>query len=220
MQSRSGSWQVIIGSLLLLASVASAQESKKEEKKKSSPRKDVKAPDKFRVLFESTKGKFVIEATREWSPNGADRFYDAVRQHFYDGCAFFRVLPDFVVQFGINGDPATHKNWRKAYIQDDKVKKSNLPGTVVFAMGGPNTRTTQLFINYGDNSRLDELGFSPFGQVVQGMDVVRKIHSEYGQRPDQGAITTVGTAYLKRAFPRLDYIKKATLVPAKGEKKE
>ena len=137
-----------------------------------------KAPDSFKAQFDTTKGKFTIEVTRALSPNGADRFYNLVRSGYFKDLAFFRVIPGFMVQFGIHGDPKISAAWRAASISDDPVKSSNTRGAVSFATGGPNTRTTQMFINFGDNSRLDGMGFSSFGKVTEGMDVVDKINGE------------------------------------------
>ncbi|MEY3226844.1 MAG: hypothetical protein RLZZ536_1463, partial [Planctomycetota bacterium] len=137
-----------------------------------------------------------------------------VQAGFYDECRFFRVVPGFVVQWGMNGDPAVYAKWKDREIKDDKVTQSNREGMITFASRGPNTRTCQLFINLADNERLDDLGFAPFGKVVEGLDVVKKITSEYGQRPQQPLIQEEGNAYLKKEFPKMDYIKKATVVPA------
>ncbi|MBN1606967.1 MAG: peptidylprolyl isomerase [Polyangiaceae bacterium] len=172
-----------------------------------------KAPGKFKVKFTTTKGDFVVEVTRAWAPIGADRFYNLVKLGFYDSVGFFRVVPNFVVQFGIHGDPKVAAVWREARLKDDKKgKQSNDRGTVTYAKGGPDSRTTQLFINYKDNPRLDDMGFPPFGQVVQGMDVVDSINKEYEEQPDQQMIQVQGNAYLQNAFPRLDYVKAATVV--------
>ncbi|HWP37596.1 MAG TPA: peptidylprolyl isomerase [Gemmatimonadales bacterium] len=171
------------------------------------------APATYRVKFETSEGDFVIEVTRAWAPNGADRFYNLVKHGFYDDARFFRVIAGFMAQFGINGDPQISARWRGASIPDDPVKESNKRGYVSFAMAGPNTRTTQVFINYGDNSRLDSMGFPPFGRVVEGMEVVDRIHSLYGEQPNQGRIQAQGNAYLNASFPELDYIKKASIVP-------
>lgn len=177
-----------------------------------------KAPETFKVQFDTTKGKFTIDVTRSLAPNGADRFYNLVRSGYFTGVAFFRVIPGFMCQFGIHGDPSVSAKWREATIPDDPVKGSNTRGTITFATAGPNTRTTQLFINYGDNSRLDGDGFAPFGKVSEGMNVVDKINGEYGEGapggrgPDQGRIQMEGNAYLKKDFPNLDYIRSATIV--------
>ncbi len=171
------------------------------------------APAKFQAKFDTSKGEFTIEVTRAWSPNGADRFYNLVKSGFYDNCRFFRVVENFMVQFGINGDPKISSVWRRANIQDDKSKESNSRGYITFATAGPNTRTTQLFINFKDNSFLDSQGFTPFGKVVKGMNVVDSIYNKYGEKPDQGRIQTEGNAYLEKTFPNLDYIKSITIVP-------
>jgi peptidyl-prolyl cis-trans isomerase A (cyclophilin A) len=184
-----------------------------------------KAPESFKVQFDTTKGKFTIEVTRMLSPNGADRFYNMVRSGYFKDVAFFRVVPGFMCQFGMHGDPAVSAKWREANIADDAVKGSNTRGTITFAMAGPNTRTTQLFINFADNTRLDGMGFPPFGKVVEGMNVVDKINGEYGDMPQQGGsgpnpgrIAMQGNAYLKKEFPNLDYIKSATLITAVNAK--
>ena len=177
-----------------------------------------KAPDNFKVKFTTTKGDFIIEVTRAWSPLGADRFYNLVKAGFFTDVAFFRVIQGFMAQFGIHGDPAVASAWRGARIQDDPVKESNGRGYVSYAMAGPNTRTTQFFINYGDNARLDGMGFSPFGMVAEGMHVVDALYSGYGEGapsgngPDQGRVQMQGNAYLKKDFPSLDYIKSAQLL--------
>ncbi|MGA9779003.1 MAG: peptidylprolyl isomerase [Limisphaerales bacterium] len=186
-----------------------------------------KAPETFNVQFNTTKGKFTIEVTRSLAPNGADRFYNLVRSGYFTGVTFFRVIPGFMCQFGIHGAPGVSAKWREATIPDDPVKGSNTRGTITFATAGPNTRTTQLFINFADNSRLDSDGFAPFGKVIAGMDVVDIINGEYGEGapsgngPDQGRIQMEGNAYLKKDFPNLDYIKSVTIVsmelPAKND---
>jgi len=169
-----------------------------------------RAPDVFRVKFDTSKGAFVVEAHRAWAPNGADRFYDLAKQKFFDDTRFFRVVKGFMVQFGISGDPKTAESWRAKMIPDDPVKEGNVRGNVSFAMAGPGTRTTQLFINFADNSQsLDPQGFAAFGRVVSGMDVVDQINAQYGESPDQGRIQAEGNDYLKQAFPNLDYIKTA-----------
>lgn len=173
-----------------------------------------KAPEKFDVKFETTRGDFVVQVNRAWAPLGADRFYNLVKHGYFTGAAFFRVVPGFIVQFGLSPDPAVNRVWRTANIKDDPVTQSNTRGTITFATAGPDTRTTQLFINYANNAGLDGQGFAPFGQVTSGMDVVDKIYSGYGERPDQGAITTQGMSYLQKNFPNLDTIKSATIVIA------
>ena len=171
------------------------------------------APATFLVQFDTTKGMFTIKVTRSWAPNGADRFYNLVRAGFFTDVAFFRVIPGFMAQFGISPNPAVSRIWADANIQDDPVKESNTRGTITFAQtSARNSRSTQFFINYGDNSRLNADRFAPFGEVTKGMDVVDKIYSGYGEQPDQGAITGQGKAYLDKAFPRLDRIMTATIV--------
>ena len=177
------------------------------------------APDKYRVTLETAKGNIVIDVTREWAPKGADRFYNLVKHGFFDDTGFFRIVPNFVVQFGLNGDPALSKIWRGASIEDDPVLESNQRGTLTFATSGKNSRTTQLFINLKDNRRLDGMGFSPFGSVVEGMDVVEKLYRGYGERPQQGMIVTKGNAYLKEQFPKLDFITKATVEAIGGKQR-
>jgi peptidyl-prolyl cis-trans isomerase A (cyclophilin A) len=178
------------------------------------------APAKYNVRFDTSVGVFVITVTREWAPLGADRFYNLVKNGYYDDVRFFRAIPNFMVQFGINGDPAVNTIWRNARIGVDPVKQSNKRGFITYAMGGsPDTRTTQVFINFRDNANLDAMGFAPFGQVTQGMDVVDKIHQGYGEGaprgsgPDQGRVQTEGNAYLKKDFAKLDFVKKATIEP-------
>ncbi len=171
-----------------------------------------KAPETYKVNFDTSVGAFVVEVTRAWAPRGADRFYNLVKHGYYDNGRFFRVIPRFMVQFGLYGDPKVQAAWQNANIPDDPVKQSNKRGFITFATAGPNTRTTQVFINYGDNSRLDADGFAPFGQVISGMEVVDKINPEYREDPMQGLIQREGNAYLMKDFPRLDYVKKATIV--------
>ena len=175
------------------------------------------APETYQVLFETSKGDFTVEVHREWSPNGADRFHKLVESGFYDECRFFRVLPGFMVQWGINGDPEIQKNWVKANIKDDRVTQTNKRGFITYAKSPQrNSRTSQVFINFGDNSRLDADGFAPFGQVVDGMDVVDAINAQYREQPDQEQIQESGNAYLNKSFPKLDFIKKATVVKDKA----
>lgn len=170
-----------------------------------------KAPDVFEVKFTTTRGDFVVKVTRAWAPLGADRFYNLVQHHFFDNAAFFRVVPGFVVQFGLSAYPPVSAAWSRAPVKDDPVKASNHRGYVTYAMAGPNTRTTQLFISYGENARLDRDGFAPFGQVTEGMNNVEMIYEGYGERPDQGLIQAQGKAYLDKNFPKLDYIKTASV---------
>lgn len=176
------------------------------------------APDVFSARFETSKGPFVIEVHRSWAPNGADRFYNLVNNGFYDDTRFFRVVSGFMAQFGIHGDPKVSEVWKPAMIEDDPVKATNTRGMVSFAMRGPATRTTQLFINYVDNIRLDPMGFAPIGQVVEGMDVVDALYSGYGEGaprgrgPDQGRMQSEGNSYLAAEFPELDYVKSARIV--------
>ena len=169
------------------------------------------ASDVFQVNLDTSKGPVVIEVHRDWAPLGADHFYALVKAGYYDGDRFFRVVPGFVVQFGINGDPATTAKWKNMNLADDPVKQSNTVGTVTYATAGPNTRTTQLFINLGNNQSLDGQGFAPFGKVTSGMDAVQKIYSGYGEAPDQSLTEGQGNTYLQSQFPQLDYIKKATV---------
>lgn len=177
------------------------------------------APVVYKARFDTSKGTFVIEVHRDWAPNGADRFYNLVKNGFFDNARFFRVISGFMVQFGINADPKLSAVWREARIKDDPVRQSNKRGLITFATAGPNTRTTQVFINFGDNNMLDRQGFAPFGQVVSGMSVVDALYSGYGegapggQGPEQGRIQQEGNSYLVKEFGKLDYIKKATIEP-------
>ena len=173
-----------------------------------------KAPDMFKARFDTSKGVIVIEVHRDWAPLGADRFYNLVKNGFYDGCRFFRVLDGFMAQVGMNGDPSIQRVWGNANFRDDPVKGSNKRGYVTFAKASqPNSRSTQFFINYGDNSRLDADGFAPFGQVASGMDAVDALYKGYGSSnvPDQVRISGEGNAYLMKEYPKLDYIRKATI---------
>lgn len=204
--------------LLLLAGCA--PDSKKSEAPKPAPKTD-RAPDTFRVRFETTKGPFVVEVHREWAPRGADRFHELVTSGFYNGTRFYRVRPNFVVQWGIAGDPKVSQLWANLRILDDPVKESNKKGTIAFAAAGPASRTTQVFINLADNGKtLDKSGFAVFGRVVEGMeDVVERLYWGYGEMaprgagPDPNQIETQGNAYLDAKFPRLDSIKKAVVLP-------
>ena len=176
-----------------------------------------KAPDEFKVKFATTKGDVVVNVHRDWSPLGADRFFNLVKNHYFTNCAFFRIVPNFIVQFGMAPDPKVGAAWQNANIKDDPMKPTvhNTKGTLVFATSGPDTRTTQLFINTADNTRsLDPQHFSPFGEVVEGMDIVLALNAQYGEQPQQGMILAEGKAYLDKAFPKLDFIKSATIETA------
>ncbi len=177
------------------------------------------APDTFKAKFETTAGDFTVQVHRDWAPNGADRFYNLVKMGYFQDIAAFRVIDGFMAQFGLHGDPAVTKAWRDAKIKDDPVKESNTRGRLTFAMAGPDTRTTQLFLNYRDNSALDKQGFAPIGEVTgDGMDVVDKFYKGYGEGaprgsgPSQGRIMEEGNSYLKEEFPELTYIKKISVV--------
>jgi peptidyl-prolyl cis-trans isomerase A (cyclophilin A) len=177
-----------------------------------------KAPSTYSVEFDTTKGTFVVTVHRAWAPRGADRFYNLVRAGFFDGNEFFRVVKGFVVQFGISGFPQVSRAWRNTNIADDPVKAHNTSGTITFADAGPNTRTTQVFINLGNNSgapaRLDSQGFAPFGEVTSGMGVVDRLYGGYDDTPtnDQAQIEQEGNAFLKKRFPKLDAVIRARVV--------
>jgi len=178
------------------------------------------APPVFKVKFVTTKGEFIMQVTREWSPRGADRFYGLVKNHYYDDTAFFRVIGGFMAQVGIHGAPEVNAVWRNQKIQDDPVTQSNTRGMVSYAKGGPNTRTVQFFINYADrNTQLDAMGFSPFGKVIEGMEVVDTLYSGFGdgpprgKGPNQGFLQEQGNEYLRSDFKELDYIKTARILP-------
>ena len=176
------------------------------------------APASFQVKFTTTNGDFVVAVHRDWSPLGADRFYNLVRARYFTNAAFFRNVPNFIVQFGMAPDPKVGAVWQTANIKDDPAKPGvhNTKGTVVFATAGPGTRTNQFFVNTNDNNGLDSQGFTPFGEVTEGMDVVLGLYAGYGERPDQGRILNEGKAYLDKNFPNLDSIKTAVVVPAAG----
>jgi peptidyl-prolyl cis-trans isomerase A (cyclophilin A) len=175
------------------------------------------APAEYKVRFTTSRGAVTVKVTRAWAPAGADRFYNLARNGFYNDCRFFRVITDFACQFGIHGDPKISAVWKRAVFPDDPVKESNKIGRLSFAMRGPNTRTTQVFINLKDNQALDAKGFSPFGEVVEGMDVVKSLYADYGEGapsghgPDQVRIQADGNAYLA-GFPKLDFIRKAEIL--------
>lgn len=177
------------------------------------------APDVFRARFQTNEGAFVVEVDRAWAPNGADRFYVLVKNGYFDGARFFRVIDGFMAQFGMHADPYVTAAWRNHPIPDDQVAQSNLRGNLTFAAtASPNSRTTQVFINLVDNANLDEMGFAPVGQVVEGMDVVDNLYSGYGEAAPMGSgplqqnIAARGNAYLNESFPELDYVEQASIV--------
>jgi len=196
---------------VLLTSCASDKPKPVEEKKEAETKAPAEPVDKgIPVRFETSKGNFTIEVHEKWAPIGARRFLDLVADKFFDNACFFRVVPNFVVQFGLAADAAKSKKWN-VMLDDDPVNKSNTTGMVTFATAGPNTRTSQVFINLRSNWNLDDQGFAPFGKVTEGMEVVEKLYSGYGERPEQHLIEARGNAYLTAQFPNLDYIKKATV---------
>jgi len=203
--------------LLVLAALLFAS-CGEEQRVAAPPPEPPEPPEVYRVNFETTKGDFVIEVRREWAPRGADHLFDLLYTKFYDGVRFHRVMRRYIVQWGINGDPKTQSIYGQMQIRDDPVKHSNKRGTVTFAKLGPNSRTTQLFINLRDNPSLDEEGFAPIGEVVEGMDVVERFWSSYGEvaprgsGPDPKQIMLLGDDYLDREFPRLDRIVRATVI--------
>jgi peptidyl-prolyl cis-trans isomerase A (cyclophilin A) len=206
-------WAVVTASLALAG--CGSEPAKKEEAPKKTTEK---APEVYKVQMDTSKGAVVIEAHREWAPFGADHFYNLVKTGFYDNARFFRVVRNFVVQFGIAANPDTQRLWETAVLVDDPVEQHNTRGMVTYAKRGPNTRSTQIFINLRDNRQaLDSQGFAPFGKVVEGMDVVDSFYSSYGDMPPQGEgpdpkqIQLRGNEYLESRFPRLDYIKRATV---------
>lgn len=175
-------------------------------------------PATYNAKFDTSIGAFTVAVTTAWAPNGSKRFYNLVKHGFFNDARFFRVVPNFMVQFGIHADPAVAAPWQQARIQDDPVKESNTRGMVTFATAGPNTRTTQVFINFADNAGLDRQGFAAFGKVSAGMDIVDKIYSGYGEQPNQGMIQSQGNAYLLKTFPKLDHVKTATIEAAAAKK--
>jgi peptidyl-prolyl cis-trans isomerase A (cyclophilin A) len=210
--------QAFVAALLVGAATTAVMAQGDKLAKLSNPAAlNEKAPDTYKAQLDTSKGTVVITVHRDWAPNGADRFYNLVKNGFYDDVRFFRVISGFMAQFGIHGTPAVASAWRSARIKDDPVKQSNKRGFVTFATAGPDTRTTQLFINFRDNGSLDGQGFAPFGEVTTGMDVVDKIFNGYGEGaprgkgPDQGRLQAEGNAYLAKDFPNMDYIKSATI---------
>ena len=207
---------IMMVSMCIVAAAGSAMAQVNMDKLMNPAQMNETAPDKFSVKFDTSKGEFIVEVTRKWAPNGADRFYNLVKNGFYDDCKFFRNIEGFMVQFGINGNPKVMAALRPARIKDDPVTQSNRRAYITFAMGGPDTRTSQVFISYGDNSRLDKDGFSPFGKVTRGMSVVESLYNQYGGKPSeaQAQIQMEGNAFLEKNYPKLDFIKTATILPA------
>jgi peptidyl-prolyl cis-trans isomerase A (cyclophilin A) len=196
----------------MLASVVLAGQGPDKTKLKNPAALTEQAPASYKVNLDTTKGLIVIQVHRDWAPLAADRFYNLVKNGFYDEARFFRVVPNFMVQFGMNADPAVTRAWANVPMKDEPTKQGNKRGYVTFARtSAPNSRGTQLFINYKDNNFLDAQGFAAFGEVTTGMDVAEKITSQYGEKPNQGEITASGNAYLNKEFPKLDYIKTATI---------
>jgi peptidyl-prolyl cis-trans isomerase A (cyclophilin A) len=207
-----------LASLLLLASCSSSNDSQnktgetaKPAATQAAPTAETPATGDYKVLMATSKGDITIEVHRDWAPIGAQRFYDLVQSGFYDNARFFRYVPNFIIQFGLAADPAVTKKWDKN-LADDPVTHTNRAGSVTFATAGPNTRTTQVFFNLRSNQSLDEQGFAPFAQIVDGMDVTARIYSGYGEQPDQDAIQLQGNAYLLKSYPKLDYIKTAKVI--------
>lgn len=207
-----------LASFLLLASCSSSNNSQNKTDETAKPAAtqaaqtaETPATGDYKVLMATSKGDITIEVHRDWAPIGAQRFYDLVQSGFYDNARFFRYVPNFIIQFGLAADPAVTKKWDRN-LADDPVTHTNRAGSVTFATAGPNTRTTQLFINLRSNQSLDEQGFAPFAQIVDGMDVTAKIYSGYGEQPDQDAIQHQGNAYLLESYPKLDYIKTAKVI--------
>jgi len=202
----------IASGVILAAAVAFAGQADKLAKLRNPAGLTEQAPARFKTNFDTSKGLFVVEVHRDWAPLGVDRFYNLVKNGFYDEVRFYRVVPNFMVQFGMHGDPAVTAAWNRTTLNDDPVKQSNKKGYITYAnTGRPNSRGTNLFISYKDNAFLDSQRFAPFGEVVQGMDVVEKINSQYGEQPEQPSMISQGNAYLIKAFPKLDYIKAATI---------
>jgi peptidyl-prolyl cis-trans isomerase A (cyclophilin A) len=203
--------------LAACATITGCSSSTEETKKETASTKPEHAPETFSVNFDTSKGPVVVEVHRDWAPIGVDHFYTLVKTGFFNDVRFHRVARNFVVQFGINGNPQTNRLWSTAELPDDPVKEHNRKGTLTYATRGPNTRTTQLFFNLKDNLSLDAQGFAPIGMVTTGMDVVEGLYDSYGdmpprgQGPDPGLIETQGNEYLQSRFPRLDYIKKAVI---------
>ena len=205
--------------LCLMLIVGCAEKPQKELATPNDEALKAPSPDIYKIKFETNEGDIIVEVHRDWSPIGADRLYHLVSYHFYDGVRFFRVIKGFMAQFGYHGDPEIGNVWKAKTFPDDPVKESNLRGYMTFAKSAmPNSRSTNLFINYKDNSFLDNTGFSPVGKVIEGMEVVDKLYGGYGegapsgQGPSQAKIMQEGNTYLKRSFPELDYIKRARII--------
>jgi len=202
----------IASGVILAAAIVFAGQADKLAKLRNPAGLTEQAPARFKANFDTSQGAFVVDVHRDWAPLGADRFYNLVKSGFYDDVRFYRVVPNFMVQFGMHGDPAVTAAWTRTTLNDDPVKQSNKRGYITYAnTGQPNSRGTNLFISYKDNAFLDSQRFAPFGEVVQGMDVVDKINSQYGEQPQQPSMISQGNAYLIKAFPKLDYIKAATI---------
>jgi peptidyl-prolyl cis-trans isomerase A (cyclophilin A) len=204
-----GSRRSAIAICAVLAMFVSAAACSEEQ-----PRRVVTGPvpDSFRVAFETSRGTFVVAVNRAWAPHGADRFHELAASGFFDDQRFFRVLSGYIAQFGAHGDPKMNKLWEGQKIEDDPRRESNARGTVSFASDGPDSRIHQLFINLKDNPKLDAQGFVPIGRVVEGMSVVDALNDDYGESPKYHLIATLGNPYLRRMFPKLDYIKTARVV--------
>jgi peptidyl-prolyl cis-trans isomerase A (cyclophilin A) len=209
---------LLVAGMALAASLGAEQATTRTKALMTPAALKAEAPATYRVKFDTSVGEFVVQVTRDWAPHGADRFFNLVKNGFYNDARFFRAIPNFMVQFGIHADPAVSAVWRNAQIPVDPVKQSNKRGFITYAMGAsPSTRTTQVFINFRNNTNLDAMGFAAFGEVVTGMDVVDKINTMYGEGaprgkgPDQGRVQAEGNAYLIKNFPKLDYIRTATV---------
>jgi len=200
----------LVGIAFLLAALTACSKAPESTR---SPVKDEKSPDLYRVMLDTSKGPIIIQVHRDWAPLGSDRFYALVKQGYFDRARFFRVIPGFMAQFGLAADPKITAKWEGTELADDTVRQSNGRGLVSFATRGPRSRTTQLFINTGNNANLDATGFAPFGRVENGMETVDEFYSGYRETPDQASITQQGNSYLEQAFPRLDYIKTARIAP-------
>jgi len=199
--------------ILFAAALAACAGSKQQSGEQNGTSAAAAAGSTYRVQMDTSRGPVVVEIDRTWAPNGAEHFYQLVKAKYFDGARFYRVVPHFVVQWGFAADPKVSKKW-DVDIPDDPVKTSNVRGTLTFAATSePNSRSTHLFINLGDNANLDSMGFAPIGRVVSGMDSVDAIYSGYGERPDQGQIAQSGNAYLQKQFPKLDYIVRARVLP-------